>query len=93
MNEVFLFFCGIQTCCGLAPLGCICSLFGFSLSERIGSDGPWHCPESSFRADQHLNLLPQTPGSGKKKERKKRLSMHLTKIIKQIAYKNVTFVC
>lgn len=64
------FFCGFQTCCGLVPLGCICSLFGLSLSERTGSDEPLRCPKSSFRADRHLDLLPQTPGSGEENKLK-----------------------
>lgn len=53
----------ILTCCGQAQLGCTCSQFGFSPSERTGSDGPLHCPESSSHAGQRSDQLPLIQGS------------------------------
>lgn len=60
----------VLTCCGQAPLGCTCSLFGFSPSERTGSDGPSHCPESSSHAGQRSDQLPLIPRSWEIRKKK-----------------------
>lgn len=64
------------TCCGQAPLGCICNQFGSSPFGRTGSNGPWRSRESSCHEVLHSDQPPQIH-----KSRRRSRSRRITSLI------------